>query len=133
MHMYLTRKRKTCWGDTFAMMLTMSQQMVHMALKLVQFFSCQVVAEMTISQRFGDLKKKNLCHQCLFPITSSNKGKHRRKSLYCCKHAHHDSYPVKKHVLVGNKHKDTEEFRTKCILGQTVERYQIMQNQSSYP
>ena len=45
--------------------------------KLIQYFSCQKFAEMNPSQRFAELKSKNLCHQCLYPGADCTKGKHK--------------------------------------------------------
>ena len=93
--------------------------------KLIQYFSCQVFAQMSPGQRFEELKKKGLCHQCLFPGAKITTGKHvdgTCQSTYKCKHESHNTFTSKKHVLVCEEHKNDnsnkqllEEYRTRCI------------------
>ena len=97
-------------------------------MKLVQYFVCKKWAEMTNADRVKTLRSKGLCFQCLFPGAESNKGKHatgRCQRDFVCKHADHDQFPTKKHVLVCEDHKDTPEnqeildkFKKRCILKQ---------------
>ena len=86
---------------------------------------------MTPEQRFAELKRRNLCHQCLFPGAQISTGKHRDgrcQKDFCCKHPSHQTYDVKKHVLVWEHHKSSREnqelldrFKKRCI----VRRYNI--------
>ncbi|MCH2405590.1 MAG: hypothetical protein MK200_05290, partial [Nitrosopumilus sp.] len=93
--------------------------------KLIQYFSCKKFAEMLPEQRYLELKKKDLCTQCLFPGASGTSGKHAEgkcQNIYTCKHNSHDNSVTKKHILVCNEHcKDNanksllEEYRSRCI------------------
>ena len=91
----------------------------------VQYFSCKTFAESSPAERFQQLKKKNLCVQCLFPGALASSGKHvdgKCQSTYACKHDSHASFTIKKHILVCEEHKETdenkallEEYRRRCI------------------
>ena len=79
---------------------------------------------MTSDQRFAELKKKNLCYQC-FTGAQLSTGKHRDGRCqrdFCCQHPAHETYDVKKHVLVCDLHKSDREnqelletFKRRCI------------------
>ena len=94
-------------------------------MKLVQYFACKKFVSMTPHQRLVELKSKGLCFQCLFPGAECSKGKHRDGHCqrdFSCKHPSHEQYQSKKHVLVCNEHKDTqqnrdllEHFKSRCI------------------
>ena len=97
-------------------------------IKLVQYFVCKKFVDMTPLERFQVLRSKGLCFQCLFPGAEWNIGKHkdgRCQRDFTCKHRSHDRYPTKKHVLVCDEHKDSQdnkdllqEYKTRCILKQ---------------
>ena len=101
--------------------------------KLIQYFSCKAFVDMTPSQRLSTLKSKNLCFKCLFPGANAKQEKHRDglcQRTFICQHVYHQPYPMKKHVLVCNKHKnepqnkDTfEHYKSRCILNQPVPTY----------
>ena len=70
--------------------------------------------EMTPKQRFYELRKKCLCFQCLLPGALAADGKHKEGKCqrdFVCQHPLHEKYPKKKHVLVSNEHKESEENR----------------------
>ena len=73
--------------------------------KLVHYFSCEKFVKMKPSERFLELKSKNLCFQCLYPGAKSN---HEGACFdqYTCKHSSHKKYSKSKHVLVCDDHKD---------------------------
>ncbi len=93
--------------------------------KLIQYFSCKDFAEATCAQRFALLKQKGFCTQCLMPGANATNTKHaegRCQNTYVCTHESHNTYAMKKHVLVCEEHKDTqanktllEEYRAHCI------------------
>ena len=95
-------------------------------IKLIQYFVCKKFVEMTPEQRLTELKRRNLCHQCLFPGAQISTGKHRDgrcQKDFCCKHPSHQTYDVKKHVLVCEHHKSSrmnqellETFKQRCIV-----------------
>ena len=97
--------------------------------KIVQYFVCKKFVDMTPSNRFAELKRKNLCYQCLFPGAQLSTGKHREGKCqrdFSCPHESHDTYTVKKHVLVCNEHKGDlpnqqllERFKSRCISRRT--------------
>ena len=93
--------------------------------KLIQYFSCKKFIEMSCAERFEELKRKNLCWQCLYPGARKDHGKHREghcQREYACKHESHDRYNRKLHVLVCEEHKQDqrnkeifEEYKRRCI------------------
>jgi len=95
-------------------------------MRLVQYFACKKFVDMTPQQRLAELKSKGLCFQCLFPGADYSKGKHRDGRCqrdFVCKHISHECYQSKKHVLVCDEHKDTqqnrdllEHYKSRCIL-----------------
>ena len=95
--------------------------------KFVQYFTCPVFAEMNPLERFLELRKKNLCFQCLYPGADVNSPKHKHgrcQKVFCCTHEDHDKYPRRKHVLVCHEHKDynqqlLDDFKARCILRRT--------------
>ena len=94
--------------------------------KLIQYFACEKFATMTNKERFATLRSKGLCFQCLFPGASRDSGKHKEGRCqrdFTCKHADHDRYINKKHVLVCDEHKEDdsnkkvlEDFKKRCIM-----------------
>ncbi|XP_066917918.1 uncharacterized protein [Clytia hemisphaerica] len=94
--------------------------------KLIQYFVCKKFVEMTPSNRFAELKRKNLCYQCLFPGAQATTGKHREgkcQKVFTCQHPSHEKYTMKKHILVCNDHKSDpgnqevlEQFKSRCIV-----------------
>ena len=95
-------------------------------LKLIQYFACQDFAMMTPKDRFTLIKNKGLCIQCLYPGARQDQGKHKEGKCqreFICQHPSHQKYPVKKHVLICEEHKNSQDnqalletYRTKCIL-----------------
>ena len=93
--------------------------------KFVQYLACKVFVDASCSQRFALLKGKGFCTQCLFPGAYATAGKHvdgSCQSTYVCRHDSHNSFTVKKHILVCEEHKDEdsnkallEEYRARCI------------------
>ena len=94
--------------------------------KLIQYFACQDFAMMTPKDRFTLIKNKGLCIQCLYPGARQDQGKHKEGKCqreFICQHPSHQKYPVKKHVLICEEHKNSQDnqalletYRTKCIL-----------------
>ena len=92
----------------------------------MQYFVCKKWAEMKNNERYEILKSKGLCCQCLFPGAEISKGKHATGQCqrdFVCQHSSHDKFTTKKHVLVCEEHKDTQEnkdtlerFKLRCIL-----------------
>ncbi|XP_066932960.1 uncharacterized protein [Clytia hemisphaerica] len=77
--------------------------------KLVQYYTCQKFAELTPASRLSLLKDKGYCFQCLFPGAASASGKHKDGKCqhdFVCPNASHRKYPVRKHVLVCEEHKE---------------------------
>ena len=82
-------------------------------------------AEMTPAARLSTLKDKGFCFQCLLPGADANYGKHQDGKCqrdYICPHQSHQRYPVKKHVLVCEEHKDHQDnqevlarFKARCM------------------
>ena len=93
--------------------------------KLIQYFSCKTFADSCPAARLLELKRKDLCMQCLFPGACASTGKHAEgkcQNTYVCKHESHASFTIKKHILVCEEHKNTddnkallEEYRRRCI------------------
>ena len=81
---------------------------------------------MTPKDRFTLIKNKGLWIQCLYPGTREDQGKHKDGKCqrdFICQHLSHQKYPVKKHVLICEEHKDSQDnqalletYRKKCIL-----------------
>ncbi|MEM7375622.1 MAG: hypothetical protein AAF587_43925 [Bacteroidota bacterium] len=79
---------------------------------VTQYFSCKQFVDKTPRERLSILKRKGLCFQCLFPGAKSSEGKHRDGKCqhdFVCQHPIHQTWQVKKHVLVCEEHKDSEE------------------------
>ena len=80
--------------------------------QLIQYFTCQKFAELTPADRLSMLKKKGYCIQCLFPGANTSIGRHKDGKCqreFTCPHQSHLKYPVRKHVLVCEEHKDDKE------------------------
>ena len=94
--------------------------------KIVQYFACPRFTQMSPSERFTELKSKNLCTQCLFPGAHQDSGKHREGKCqrdFTCKHPYHSNFVIKKHVLVCDHHKHNQEnkdllehYKARCIM-----------------
>ena len=79
---------------------------------VTQYFSCKEFVDKNPRERLSTLKQKALCFQCLLPGAKSSEGKHRDGRCqhdFICKHSSHQSWSVKKHVLVCEEHKDTAD------------------------
>ena len=80
---------------------------------------------MTPKDRFTLIKNKGLCIQCLYLGARQHQGKHiegKCQRDFICQHPLHQQYPVKKHVLTCEEHKDSQDkqalletYRKKCI------------------
>ena len=75
---------------------------------LVHYIACEKWVNMTLSERFQELKNKDLCFQCLYP---GKKNNHEGTCFnqYACKHGSHRRFNKSKHVLVCEEHKDEAE------------------------
>ena len=97
---------------------------------VTQYFACKDFADKTPKERLSILKRKGLCFQCLLPGAKSSEGKHRDGKCqyeFVCKHPSHQSWTVKKHVLVCEDHKDTHDNQT---LLETYKNRYIIKNQN---
>ena len=89
--------------------------------KVINYFSCEKFVNMTVKQRFEELKRKHLCFQCLAPgFKVGHDGTCFDK--YKCPHESHASFPHGLHVLICDKHKQNpenlallEEYKAKYI------------------
>ena len=98
--------------------------------KVVQYFACKDFVEMSPAQRYQTLRRKGLCHQCLFPGASAQDEKHRKGRCqrdFTCKHPSHQKYPSKKHSLASEEHKDAQDnkdlletYKSRCILREKI-------------
>ena len=94
--------------------------------QVIQYFTCKKFVDMTPAQRFTAVKGKGLCYQCLLPGADATKGKHfegKCQRDFVCKHANHNTFKRKMHVLLCEAHKDSEEnrkllevYKSRCIL-----------------
>ena len=94
--------------------------------KLVQYFSCKIFAEWSNVERFKFLKSQGFCVQCLFPGADQKSGKHKEGHCqrdFVCKHSDHAKYSVKKHILVCDEHKHSNDnketlkrYKERCIV-----------------
>ena len=81
---------------------------------------------MTPKDRFKLIKNKGLCMKCLYPGARQDQGKHKEgncKREFICQHPLRQKYPVKKHVLICEEHKNSQDnqalletYRSKYIL-----------------
>ena len=79
---------------------------------LIQYFACKKFVDSSPAERFQSLRAKGFCIQCLFPGADGNEQKHaegRCQRDFVCKHTSHDRHTVKKHVLLCEDHKNTNE------------------------
>ena len=99
--------------------------------KIIQYHTCMKFAELSPLNRLKLLKDKGYCFQCLFPGADGSFGKHkdgRCQRDFVCPHSSHARYPVRKHVLVCEDHKDSDENK------QLLEKYkQRFVSNSSLP
>ena len=83
-------------------------------------------AMMTPKDRFTLVKNKGIWIQCLYPLARQDQGKHKEGKCqreFICQHPSHQKYFVRKHVLICEEHKNSQDnqalletYRTKCIL-----------------
>ena len=88
--------------------------------KIIQYHTCINFVEMTPAKRMAFLKDKGYCYQCLYPGANISFSKHKEgrcQHEFVCPHVSHNSYPVRKHVLVCEQHKDDEDNK------QLLEKY----------
>jgi len=93
--------------------------------QIIQYYTCKSFTEMTPAARLSTLKEKGFCFQCLLPGADATRGKHQDGKCqrdYVCPHHSHQRYPVKKHVLVCEEHKDHHDnqevlarFKARCM------------------
>lgn len=89
--------------------------------RVINYFSCETFVNMTVKQRFEELKRKHLCFQCLAPgFKVGHDGTCFDK--YKCPHESHTNFPHGLHVLICDKHKQNpenvallEEYKAKYI------------------
>jgi len=88
-------------------------------------------AELSPVNRLKLLRDKGFCTQCLYPGADGSIGKHKEGRCqrdFACQHPMHSKYPVRRHVLVCEEHKDSEENK------QLLENYkQRFVNNSKLP
>ena len=95
-------------GDTEGHVATSGPQ----GTKLFQYFTCKKFVNSTPASRLKMLRDKNFCIQCLFPGADAHSGKHKEGRCqrdFVCPHPSHSKYPVKKHILVCEEHKDDNQ------------------------
>ena len=92
--------------------------------RLLQYFTCKEFVITTPALRLKMLRDKNFCIQCLYPGAHASSGKHaegRCQRDFVCPHPIHSKYPVKKHVLVCEDHKN--ETINQDLLKRYVNRF----------
>ena len=92
--------------------------------KLLQYFTCKNFVITTPALRLKMLRDKNFCIQCLYPggdVSSGNHSAGRCQRDFVCPHPSHSNYPVKKHVLVCEEHKN--DTINQDLLKQYVHRF----------
>ena len=92
--------------------------------KIIQYFTCKEFVNTTPALRFKMLRDKNFCIQCLFPGADASSGKHaegRCQRNFVCSHPTHSKYPVKKHILVCEEHKN--DSNNQNLLNNYVQRF----------
>ena len=80
----------------------------------------------TPKDHFILIKNKGLCIQCLYPGARQDQGKHKARKCqreFICHNPSHQKHSVKKHVLICEEHKNSQDnqalletYRTNCIL-----------------
>ena len=95
-------------------------------IKIVQYFACKIFSEWSNAERFKFLKSQGYCVQCLYPGADQKSGKHKEGHCqrdFVCKHVDHAKFSVKKHILVCEEHKHSNEnketlkkYKERCIL-----------------
>ena len=98
--------------------------------QLIQYFTCQKFTELTPADRFSMLRKKAFCIQCLYPGADGSVGRHKEGRFqrdFVCPHESHLKFPVRKHVLICDEHKDSpanqrllENFKQRCMKHSTL-------------
>ena len=101
--------------------------------KIINYFACEKFAKMSCKERLEELKKKNLCFQCLNPgLRAGHKG--RCFDKYKCPDGSH-SKNSGLHVLVCDSHKNSaenlnllQEYKEKCIEGKNEPHAEFSKN-----
>ena len=92
--------------------------------KIIQYHSCIKFAELSPANRFAVLKEKGYCFQCLYPGADINTGNHKEgkcQRYFVCPHVSHQRSTVRKHILVCEEHKDSDD--NKVLLDEYKHRY----------
>ena len=94
-------------------------------MKIIQYYTCKTFVDKTPAARLATLKDNGYCFQCLLPGANATQGKHldgRCQRDFICPHPSHQKYPVKKHVLVCEEHKENKDnqevlikFKSRCM------------------
>ena len=89
--------------------------------KFVDYYSCEIFAHMSGSERQDKLRSLGFCLQCLVSGAKPNE-KHRCYTKYKCPNSYHNQYPKGIHVLLCSAHKNDQknitllkEFKEKII------------------
>ena len=116
--------------------------------RIVQYYTCKDFAMKNPAVCLALLKEKGFCFQCLLHGADSSCGKHLDGNCqreYACPHPSHNIYPVKKHVLVCEEHKNHPDnkqvlekfFKARCLrsfnLPDFAKQIQLTFHSSSYP
>ena len=88
---------------------------------IINYFACEKFVNMSTKQRFEELKKRNLCFQCLTPgLKANHEGDCFDK--YKCPDDSHKRFKNGLHVLICDRHKNKKEnldllesYKTKYI------------------
>ena len=98
--------------------------------KIIQYYICKKFAEKTSAARLSSIRDKGFCIQCLLPGADASNGKHldgECQGDFIYPHPSHQRYPVKKHVLLCEEHKEDqsnqdvlEKFKNRCMKNTTL-------------
>ena len=89
---------------------------------VINYHSCKKFVDMTPLQRFNELRRKQLCFQCLTP---GLKARHSGQCFdkYKCPHDSHQAHQTGIHILICDKHKNEqankdllEVYKEKCVM-----------------
>ena len=94
-------------------------------MKIIQYYTCQKFVESTPAARLASIKAKGFCTQCLLPGADATSEKHKNGKCqreFTCPHPSHQSYPMRRHVLVCEDHKEDQQnkdvlnrFKARCL------------------
>ena len=87
---------------------------------IINYYACEKFAKMSAKNRFYELKKKNLCFQCLTPGYKAGHGG-TCFDKYNCPNESHQNFGKGLHILICEKHKDEEA--NKLLLEAFKEKY----------